>query len=230
MPKLAWASPSAGRRPPPAGCRRPRAAPSAAAIVTNGASRRRSSTERSRAVNPASSTPLRSAPAQKWPPAPVSTTTRTSSPHAVQRGTEGLERGVVDGVAALGAIDGERRRRGRGARCGSRTGTLPPAPRVRRRPGDVDGADATEVRPVRCGPADAPAERAPRDARKHHERTRARVAARPLRPPRVPVLGRQPLDRRRVRRRAHGDRSRRRGSHPPAAPTPSDPTTVIDPT
>ena len=80
----AWrrdAEPCRGRRHPQVtGDRQlgaqPRAAPSTAARCGRGSSRSVASTSRSRSVNPASSTPERSAPAQKCPPAPVITTTR----------------------------------------------------------------------------------------------------------------------------------------------------------
>src|SRR5437763_75546 len=60
----------------------PSAAPSTAAIVGKGASCNACSTDRSVAPKAASSTPVRSAPAQKCPPAPVSTSTRVSEPDA----------------------------------------------------------------------------------------------------------------------------------------------------
>ena len=57
----------------------PRAAPSTAAMSGRGSSRSAPRTLRSRSVKPVSSTPERSAPAQKCPPAPVITTTRAST-------------------------------------------------------------------------------------------------------------------------------------------------------
>ena len=194
----------------------PRAAPSAAAIVTNGDSRRRSSTERSRAVNPASSTPLRSAPAQKCPPAPVSTTARTSSPNPSRAAPRASR------VARSTAL----RRSGRSMVTTATWprgsvwitgGTLPPAPSPPGCPADTrEFPDVTGVGPTRTMQAQRPPRqrRGGPETRKHDDHTRARVAARPVRPPRVPVLGRRELDPGRVRRRAHGDRSR------PGAPLP----------
>ena len=57
-------------------------------------------------MKPVSSTPVRSAPAQKWPPAPVSTTTRAALAARV-RLEQLLERLVVEGVAPLGPVDRE---------------------------------------------------------------------------------------------------------------------------
>ncbi len=76
MPKLAPAVATRRSQATASWVPAPSAAPLTAAMVGNGTSRRPSSTPWRRVANEASSTPVRSAPAQKWPSAPVSTRTR----------------------------------------------------------------------------------------------------------------------------------------------------------
>ena len=99
----------------------PRAAPSTAAIVTAGSSVRPVSTPRRAAKKPSHSTPVRSAPAQNVPPAPVSTSTRTCRSRASSMAARSCHQRVeVDGVAALGPVDGDDARIPSGGRHGSR--------------------------------------------------------------------------------------------------------------